>query len=322
MPSPRQALLDSAGPAEPVPLTGVYGRGLTRRFGRVEAVQGIDIDAPYGEVTGLVGPNGAGKTTLLLMLATLLRPDAGDLLVAGFDPRSDPAAVRRRMGWAPDSFGLQGTDTPREHLSFMAAAHGLPRGHIRARVSSVLSQLQLDSLADSPVHALSRGQRQWLGLAAALVHEPAVLLLDEPAAGLDPGARVRLRELLRSLAASGICVVISSHVLSDLEEIADSVVVVDKGRTVAAHRITALPTIIHRTWRIRSLDDRHLHQVLTERQVPVHEGQAWTDVSLPDDTAASTLLAALVTSGVPVVAFAPVTGALEAAYLADVEELR
>jgi ABC-2 type transport system ATP-binding protein len=315
-------LLDGAGPAEPVPLTGVHGRGLTRRFGRVEAVQGIDIDAPYGEVTGLVGPNGAGKTTLLLMLATLLRPDAGDMLVAGFDPRIDPGTVRRRMGWAPDTFGLQGTDTPREHLQFMAAAHGLPRRQISERVASLLSQLQLEPLADSPVHTLSRGQKQWLGLAAALVHEPAVLLLDEPAAGLDPGARVRLRELLRSLATAGMCVVISSHVLSDLEEIADSVVVVDKGHTVATHRITALPTITNRTWRIRSLDDRHLHQVLTELQTSVREGQAWTDVSLPDDTAASTLLASLVTAGVPVVAFAPVTGALEAAYLADVEELR
>ena len=315
-------LLDGAGPAEPGPLAGVYGRGLTRRFGRVEAVQGIDIDAPYGEVTGLVGPNGAGKTTLLLMLATLLRPDTGDMLVAGFDPRSDPAAVRRRMGWAPDTFGLQGTDTPREHLTFMAAAHGLPRRQIPARVSAVLSQLHIDPLADNAVHTLSRGQKQWLGLAAALVHEPAVLLLDEPAAGLDPGARVRLREILRSLATNGMCVVISSHVLSDLEEIADSVVVVDKGRTVATHRVTALPTITDRVWRIRSLDDRHLHRVLAERQVSVRESPTWTDVSLPDDAAASTLLADLVTAGVPVVAFAPVTGALEAAYLADVEELR
>jgi ABC-2 type transport system ATP-binding protein len=315
-----QVLLDGAGPVEPLPSAGIRGRGLTRRFGKVAAVQEMDLDAPYGEVTGLVGPNGAGKTTLLLMLATLLRPDVGELLVAGHDPRSDPAAVRRHLGWAPDTFGLHGTDTAREHLAFMAAAHRLPKPDIPARVSGLLARLQLDPLADRAVHTLSRGQKQWLGLAAALVHEPRVLLLDEPAAGLDPGARVRLREVLRSLAAEGTCVLISSHVLTDLEEVADSVVVVDKGRTVAAHRLTALPAIRDRRWRIRSLDEARLQRVLTELRTPHTPGMAGIDVSLTDDAAAAGLLQALVGAGVPIVAFAPVVGALEAAYMADVED--
>ena len=182
-------------------------------------MRGIDLTAAPGEVAALVGPNGAGKTTLLLVLATLLVPDAGEVRVAGHDPVTEPDAVRARMGWSPDVFGLYDNLTGREYLEFVGEAMRLPRPRTRERAAELLTTASLDG--DVPVHTLSRGQKQRLGLCRALVHDPQVLLLDEPASGLDPRSRVKLRELLRSLAARGTAVVVSSHLLGDLEELAD-----------------------------------------------------------------------------------------------------
>jgi ABC-type multidrug transport system ATPase subunit len=169
----------------PDPLGGIRARGIRRSFGPVHAVQGIDLDAPPGQVTALVGPNGAGKTTALLVLATLLTPDAGEVSVAGFDPVTQADQVRARMGWSPDVFGLYDTLTCQEYLEVMAAAYRLPAGVRTARAEQLLALARLP-YADAPVHTLSRGQKQRLGLARALVHDPSVLLLDEPASGSRP----------------------------------------------------------------------------------------------------------------------------------------
>jgi ABC-2 type transport system ATP-binding protein len=296
---------------------GVVATGVRRSFGTVEAVRGIDLTAAPGEVTALVGPNGAGKTTLLLVLATLLVPDAGTVRVAGFDPVTQAAEVRARMGWSPDVFGLYDNLTSREYLVFVAAAMRLPVARRAERARELLALAGLEEKADAPVHTLSRGQKQRLGLMRALVHDPAVLLLDEPASGLDPRARVELRELLRSLAGQGKAVLVSSHLLGDLEEVSDRVVFVDRGTTVGEHAIDALPaTHGPRTWRLRALDtpslvaalDRHGYQHGEPTPVGV-------DVLLGDDTAAAALLAGLVHDGVPVVSCQPLGGQLEAAYL-------
>src|SRR6478672_13084133 len=170
--------------------TGVVATGVRRSFGAVEAVRGIDITASAGEVTALVGPNGAGKTTLLLVLATLLVPDAGDVRVAGHDPVTESDAVRARMGWAPDVFGLYDNLTCREYLEFCGEAYRMSRPQARERARQLLVQIRLGDHADAPVHTLSRGQKQRLGMARAIVHDPEVLLLDEPASGLDPRSRV------------------------------------------------------------------------------------------------------------------------------------
>ncbi|MFP5219052.1 MAG: ABC transporter ATP-binding protein, partial [Actinomycetes bacterium] len=206
--------------------SGVVASGVRRTFGDVEAVRGIDLTARPGEVTALVGPNGAGKTTLLLVLATLLVPDAGDVRVAGFDPVTEPDAVRARMGWSPDVFGLYDNLTAREYLRFVGEAYRLSGPASARRAVELLELARLVEHADRPVHTLSRGQKQRLGLARALVHDPEVLLLDEPASGLDPRSRVELRDLLRHLARSGTAVVVSSHLLGDLVELADRVVFV------------------------------------------------------------------------------------------------
>jgi ABC-2 type transport system ATP-binding protein len=292
-------------------------QGVKRRFGEVEAVRGIDLTAYAGEVTALVGPNGAGKTTLLLVLATLLVPDAGEVRVAGFDPVKQADEVRARMGWSPDVFGLYDNLTCREYLEFCGAAMRLAKPKARERAAELLGMAALVDMADLPVHTLSRGQKQRLGLTRALVHQPEVLLLDEPASGLDPRSRVELRHLLRRLAGEGTAIVVSSHLLGDLEELADRVVFVDRGATVGEHRLDQLPTgTAPRPWRVRALDADALVQALTrngyDHDAPTLAG---VDVRLAGDDAAVQLLAGLVRDGVPVVSCQPLGGQLEATYL-------
>jgi len=319
-------LLGTAPPADALSTApaGVVARGVRRTFGAVEAVRGIDLTAPPAQVTGLVGPNGAGKTTLMLVLATLLVPDAGDVRVAGHDPVTEPDAVRARMGWSPDVFGLYDNLTAGEYLTFVGEAYRLGRARARARAHELLSLVGLPDWADRPVHTMSRGQKQKLGLARSVVHEPAVLLLDEPSSGLDPRSRVELRELLRWLAREGTAVVVSSHLLGDLEELADRVVFVDRGVTVGEHRLDELPPgTAARPWRVRALDVRLLVAAL-ERNGYDHDPPTavGVDVRLGSDEAAVALLAGLVRDRVPVVSCQPLGGALEAAYLQLTQERR
>ena len=302
--------------------TGVLARGVRRRFATVDALCGLDLNVPYGEVTALVGPNGAGKTTLLLILATLLAPDSGEVRIAGIDPVTDAEAVRARMGWMPDTFGVYDQLITREYLEFFCEAYRIPRGQARSRVSELLELVHLPEFADRPVHVLSRGQKQRLGVARALVHRPKVLLLDEPAAGLDPRSRVELRDLLRAQAAEGVAVLVSSHILSELEEIADRVVFVERGIAVSDRRVGELGTATESEFRVRALDNEALIAALTRRAVP-HEGPgAASDVRvrLESESAAADLLSGLIADGVRVVGFAPVGSQLESAYLAFTEE--
>jgi ABC-2 type transport system ATP-binding protein len=233
----------------------------------------MSLSAPSGQVTALVGPNGAGKTTLLLVLASLLRPDRGEIRVAGLDPGQDPTGVRARMGWMPDTFGLYEQLTVREYLRFFADAYRLgPAGH-DARVAELLTLIHLTEYADQPVHVLSRGQKQRLALARALIHRPRVLLLDEPASGLDPRSRVELRDILRGLAAEGAAVLVSSHILTELEEIADRIVLVAKGRTVGEHSMAELASQAASRYRVRATDPSALATALAALAVPVpHAG--------------------------------------------------
>ena len=302
---------------------GITAAGVRRRFGPVEAVRHIDLTAPPGQVTALVGPNGSGKTTLFLVLATLLVPDAGQVSVAGHDPVTEPDEVRSLLGWSPDVFGVYDNLTVREYLQFFATAYRLPVGERGPRVAELLALVHLETFAEAPVHVLSRGQKQRLGLARALVHRPRVLVLDEPASGLDPRSRVDLRELLRAQADEGVAVLVSSHILSDLEEVADRVVFVEGGRTVGEHAVGALPHARSRPWRLRSLHDPGLAQALDAMGMP-HSvpGPAGVEVAIGSDEEAADLVVALVRAGVRLVTMAPSGGDLEAAYLELTEERR
>ncbi|WP_067820952.1 ABC transporter ATP-binding protein [Actinomadura kijaniata] len=212
-------------------------RGLTRTFrlrsGPVHAVRGIDLSVPEGEILGLLGPNGAGKTTTLRMLATLLPPTGGRAEIAGHDLRRDPAGVRRRIGYVAQSGGLDPSCPVREELVTQGRLHRLPRGEARARAAELAAALDLTGLLDRPTAALSGGQRRRVEIALGLVNRPAVLFLDEPTTGLDPGARAEMWDLVRRARADfGTTVVLTTHYLDEADALADRIVVVDAGAVV------------------------------------------------------------------------------------------
>lgn len=310
---------------------GIAVDGVRRSFGQVEAVRDVSLRAEAGRVTGLVGPNGSGKTTLLLMLASLLRPDAGEIRLNGVDPLTDPAAARAQLGWMPDTLGAWPTLTARETLVVTGRLYDLSRTDAEYRADVLLAEVGLTELSHSPARVLSRGQKQRLALARALVHDPRVLLLDEPASGLDPQARIDLRVLLRRLAADGRTILVSSHVLSELEEVVDEAVFLVAGATVAADRV-AQAAGRTRTWRIRlvaSSEAVPFSPADTAGESPVmrvaaalgREPQHLTvdrrDVLTPfaSDAEAADALRALVAAGIAVSEFAPATGDLEHTFL-------
>jgi ABC-2 type transport system ATP-binding protein len=182
--------------------------GVARSFGDVHAVRDASFEVHAGSVTALIGPNGSGKTTLLLMLATLLRPDVGTIRIAGHDPTADPRAVRSAMGWMPDVLGSWGSVSVRRTLEVTGRLYERTAEQSRIRAQQLIELVGLTELADQPTRVLSRGQKQRLSLARALVHEPSVLLLDEPASGLDPAARIDLRTLVRRLASEGVAILV------------------------------------------------------------------------------------------------------------------
>ncbi|HLT68284.1 MAG TPA: ABC transporter ATP-binding protein [Microbacterium sp.] len=302
----------STTPWQGPPHEGISVRAVARSFGSVHAVRDVSFDALPGQITGLVGPNGAGKTTLLLMLASLLAPDTGEIRVAGVDPVADPAAARARIGWMPDALGAWEALTAHETLVVAGRLYGATKPEADRRAAELLVEVGLADLSASPARVLSRGQKQLLGLARALVHRPRVLLLDEPASGLDPAARIALREMLRRLAAEGAAILISSHVLSELEEMTDAAVFMSRGATVAASGPRA------RDWRIRLVGDPVGARELVARALAGSEVRADRRsllVAFADEAAAASALTAMVAAGLAVAEFAPASGALEQAFL-------
>jgi len=213
-------------------------RNLHRFFGRLKAVNDVSFKAYAGQVMGFIGPNGAGKTTTMRILATLDVPTAGDAFVGGYSVIDDPDRVRRIMGFMPDSFGRYSNMDVVEYLDFFARAYGFSGKRRRDAVERVLVFTELRKLAEKSIDTLSKGMSQRLALGRTLIHDPAVLILDEPAAGLDPRARVELRELIRLLATElSKTVLISSHILTELGEICDSAAIIEAGRILASGTI-------------------------------------------------------------------------------------
>ena len=218
----------------------VRATGLVKRYDKTLAVAGLDLDIAAGEIFGLVGPNGAGKTTTLRILATLLVPDRGDAEVAGASVRRNPNDVRRVLGFMPDSFGVYDDMKVWEYLDFFARCYGIPAERRRRTIGDLLELVDLGAKRDVYVQGLSRGMQQRLCLAHTLVHDPQVLLLDEPASGLDPRARVELRELLRELRSLGKTILVSSHILPELEELCTSVAIIDRGQVLAHGKVAEI----------------------------------------------------------------------------------
>lgn len=213
----KEQLVDEVGMEQPLE-TAIQTSGL--RVGRGDAIilRDLSLCIPQGVIYGLTGPSGAGKSTLLRVLATVVRPDGGTIRVDGIDPADDRRAVRARIGYLPDRFGVYEALTVREYLSFYAALYGVPPRRRHQVTDELLELFRLTDERDRPVGALSRGLRQQLGMARCLVHDPRIVLLDEPAAGMDPQARLELRDILRELAGLGKTVLIGSNLLEDLAE--------------------------------------------------------------------------------------------------------
>lgn len=207
-------------------------------YGRQIAVRDLSLMIPRGEVFGFIGPNGAGKTTTIKVLATLLKPAVGSVRVLGTDVKVSPQQVRRNIGYVPDSFGVYEDLTVVEYLLFFAAAYRIDRDKRLGTVKDVLALTDLSEKAGSQVDALSRGMKQRLGIARILLHDPQLLLLDEPASGLDPRARIELRELLKELQRMGKTILVSSHILHELSQFCTRIGIIEAGQLVAEGSLT------------------------------------------------------------------------------------
>jgi sodium transport system ATP-binding protein len=215
-------------------------REITKRFDGFAAVSNLSFDADDHAITGVLGANGAGKTTTLRMIAGVLEPDEGEIYVAGENPQVDPVAAQRSLGALLDHTGLYSRLTARENIEYFASLRGIPEETRGERVQALLDDLGLAAIADRQVAGFSQGERMKVALGRALVHRPSHLLLDEPTNGLDVPMQRMLRSLLKGLRDSGTCIVFSSHVLGDVEDLCDRIVVIAKGAVVAAGTIEEL----------------------------------------------------------------------------------
>lgn len=298
--------------------------GLHKRYAGEVAIDDLTFTVPEGEIFGFVGPNGAGKTSTIRILATLLPPDGGTATIGGCSVEDDPGGVRGIVGYMPDFFGVYDRLTAEEYLEFYAACHGVARPRRRRVAHELLELVDLGGRANQQVDTLSRGLKQRLCLARALVHDPRVLLLDEPASGLDPRARVEMRELIRELRRMGKTILVSSHILPELEELCTWVGFIDRGRMVAAGPLAEVRDRIQAGRRLRiglaDPSDEKLRGAL--REVAGTAGVLGAEIvdggleaHVGDGFAEHELLRQLVEKGFAIRMFAPATGALADVFL-------
>jgi ABC-2 type transport system ATP-binding protein len=212
-------------------------RNLSKRYKKLDALSGVNFDIEQGDIFGYIGPNGAGKTTTIKILATLLLPTDGMAFIDGIDVVRDPMSVRRIIGYMPDFFGVYDEMKAWEYLDFFAACYRIPKAKRLGIIDDVLELTDLTTKKDAFVHELSRGMKQRLCLARCLVHDPKILLLDEPASGLDPRARIELRELLKELGRMGKTILVSSHILTELADFCNTVGIIEVGKMVLHGKI-------------------------------------------------------------------------------------
>jgi ABC-2 type transport system ATP-binding protein len=282
------------------------------------AVSDLSFELRPG-VTGLLGPNGAGKTTTLKAICGLLHPSQGEVLVFGRPLLNDPM-LYRAIGVVPDGDRLYPRLTVASYVRLHADLQGVEKpGEAAARA---IAEVGLTELAGRRLRGLSKGERQRTKVAGAIVHQPAMLVLDEPMTGMDPGQRAHFIDLIRSVGAAGVTVLVSSHILTELQEVADRAVIVARGRSMQTQRLDGEAVGATSTgWRIDSLDPDLLSGFLRQHRVPaqqVHGGML--EVEVAGEESAARLLTDLIGAGVRVTAFTPTRGALESAYLAATED--
>ena len=296
-------------------------RRVFRFFGKTHAVHDVSFAVPRGSVFGYIGPNGAGKTTSMRILATLDLPSYGDAFVDGFSVVNDPELVRRRLGFMPDDFGTYRDVNCIEYLDFFARAYGLIGRARQQRLQWVLDFTGTRGMAEKPIRGLSKGMKQRLCLGRALIHDPSVLILDEPAAGLDPRARIELRRMIGELAARGKTLLVSSHILTELAEMCDSVGIIEQGRLLATGSVDQIQRQCqqHRELQIRILDDvaGAAARVATHPDAaePIVEGQLIRVPFSGDMPAQAALVHQLVSEGYAVAEFTSRSKSLEDVFL-------
>ncbi|MBB02185.1 MAG: ABC transporter ATP-binding protein [Rubinisphaera brasiliensis] len=320
-------------PSRPAPTLEI--RNLHRFFGKLKAVNNVSFTAYPGQVMGFIGPNGAGKTTTMRIIATLDLPTAGDAFVCGNSVVDDPEKVRKVIGFMPDSFGKYSNMDVVEYLDFYARAYGFKGEERREAVERVLIFTELRKIADKPIKNLSKGMSQRLGLGRTLIHDPQVLVLDEPAAGLDPRARVELRELIHLLAVEmNKTVLISSHILTELGEICDSAAIIEAGEILVHGTIEELK---RRRPRKEGQDEtgdaiavavvdrsNDLRKFLLEQPYVSHVGLAANRVVFEfrgDDSEKAKLLKRMIDADFRVIEFAAKSETLEDAFMAITQGL-
>lgn len=304
---------------------------LTKQYGDLVALDNLNLSIEAGSVFGFIGPNGAGKTTTMRILTTLLQPTSGEAWIAGHSVRDDPTGVRRAIGYMPDFFGVYEDMKVWEYLDFFAACYDIPPQTRSVMVDDLLALVDLGHKKDAYVDSLSRGMKQRLCLARTLTHDPQVLILDEPASGLDPRARIEMRELLRELQRLGKTIFFSSHILSEVSDICSSIGIIENGRLVVsgdmaemkrrlrAHRLIEIQLAANAPFEIDTITAWLQQQPDVQALLDADLSKAsLTTLQIDfsgDDLALANLLAGLVGLGAPVIAFGEQTGDLEDLFL-------
>ena len=295
---------------------------LRKEFDDLVAVENLTLSIPSGEIYGLIGPNGAGKTTTIRMICGLLEPTQGKIRVAGVDVLGEPERARQYIGYLSDFFSVYEDLKVWEYLDYFAHAYKMPESEIPARVSEVIAQAGLEVKRDGMIRGLSRGMKQRLGIARAMIHRPKALVLDEPASGLDPKARIDLRNLLRSARDEGATILISSHILTELEGFCTSIGIMEKGRLIRSGRLeeVMLAGTLTRTVHLQWLGEGRAHiqaglgNLATVSGLKLSENEGEFFFSGSDDEL-SQALADLITSGVRVLFFREMKQTVEEMYM-------
>ena len=296
-------------------------RNLRKSYGNTKAVNDISFSFGKGEIFGFVGPNGAGKSTTMRVLAALEEPSSGDCLIDGVSVIEYPDKAYRLVGYVPDSLPDHRDISVHEYLDFFARAYGIPGGRRRRVVEEIEEFTNLVGIREKHLNALSKGMKNRVSVARALVHDPPVLIMDEPASGLDPRARIELRELLKVLAAQGKAVLISSHILTELAEICTGAVFIERGKILRAGTLSQLlkRSVTHKTMLIRPLDrleelKRYLLTQPKVEDVRVLDQSLEIDVDGDDDECCD-LLADLIRGGFRIIEFRPRRADLEQIFM-------
>jgi ABC-2 type transport system ATP-binding protein len=289
---------------------------VTKFYGKLKAVDSLSLKIPEGEIFGFIGPNGAGKTTTIKMLATLLLPSAGKITIGGINAEVQPREIRRLIGYMPDNFGVYPDLAVWEYLDFFADAYEVSAERRPSLINDVLELTDLSIKKYDLVETLSRGMKQRLCLAKTLLHDPAVLLLDEPAAGLDPRARIEIRELIKELGKMKKTILISSHILPELSDFCTSIGIIEKGRLIVAGTLSQIEARLSaaKLYQVGCLDpmnelEAFLRQLGIE-SITMNNGYLQFESNRTEDEIAN-LLSSLVNNRFRITSFAPVAASLE-----------